>query len=82
MYNMETIIQKYYSGAIRDSELLDAIDNAVQEWHNSGAEISEPLHVFLGMCCPEYALWIKSPSKFVVQMHSQSYFPISWELSD
>jgi hypothetical protein len=79
---MPNVIQKYYSGAIKDHELLDEIDEAVEEWHTSGDKITEPLHVFLGMCFPEYALWVTSPSKFVAQMHHQSYYPMFWGLTD
>lgn len=79
---MQNVIQKYYSGIIRDDELLDAIEEAVHEWHNSGTETSDPLHVFLGMCFPEYVLWVRSPLKFVDQMHHQSYYPMFWGITD
>lgn len=79
---MPNVIQKYYSGLIRDDELLDAIEAAVEEWHNSGDETTDPLHVFLGLCVPEYYLLVRSPSKFVAQMHHQSYYPKFWGITD
>jgi len=78
---MQNIIQKYYSGHIRDDELLEAIEESVIEWHGQASNDTE-LHVFLGMCLPEYILWMKRPNEFVALMHHQSYYPMFWDLMD
>lgn len=77
---METVIQRYYSGFIRDEELLDAIEKSVQEWHEGNSELDLP--VFLGMCIPEYDLWVRDPNRFLAQMHHQSYYPKIWGTTD
>lgn len=78
---MQNVIQKYYSGFIREEDLLDALEEAVSDWHEN-AYNDMSLHVFLGMCIPEYELWMKEPNKFLAQMHQQSYHPRFWDLID
>lgn len=78
---MQNVIQKYYSGLIKDEDLLDELEIATMEWHNN-AEEEISLHVFLGMCIPEYELWVTQPSKFMEQIHYQSYHPRFWNMVD
>jgi hypothetical protein len=77
---MGNVIQQYYSGFIKDEDLLNAIEDSVREWQESDSDLD--LHVFLGMCFVEYALWVQEPNKFVAQMHHQSYHPKIWETMD
>lgn len=78
---MPNVIQRYYDGLIKDEDLLAAIQKAVEEWH-SIEEDGVPLYTFLGMCLPEYELFINYPNKFVKQMHHQSYHPMFWGVTD
>lgn len=66
---MDTIIQRYYQNQILDEDLFDAIEDATEEWHKGGSGIS--LREYLGMCKPEYELWVRSPSKFLSLMQAQ-----------
>lgn len=78
---MQTVIQRYYYGFIRDEDLLDVLEDAVKEWHENTLEHIS-LHSFLGMCIPEYELWVNCPNKFVKQMHHQSYHPMFLGITD
>jgi hypothetical protein len=53
---MDTIIQRYYQNQISDEDLLEALDDATEEWHKGGSGVS--LCEYLGMCKPVFAnIW-------------------------
>jgi hypothetical protein len=66
---MDTVIQRYYQYQINDNDLLEAIEDATEEWHHGGGGVS--LCEYIGMCKPEYNLWIHSPSKFLTLIQAQ-----------
>jgi len=63
------VIQKYYQNIIQDDDLIEALEDATEEWHKGGSELS--LCEYIGMCRPEYEIWVHSPSKFLVLIQAQ-----------
>lgn len=62
-------IQRYYQNQILDKDLLEALDDATNEWRKGKNKIS--LCEYLGMCKPEYDLWVTKPSKFMTLIRAQ-----------
>jgi len=51
----KSFAELYAHGAVT----LDAIDNYVEEWHDSGDDETRPLHEYLGLTHSEYARWVE-----------------------
>lgn len=45
---------EYLAGQISGEQ----IDDAINEWHTSGPEVTCELHEYLGMSWEEYGLWV------------------------
>lgn len=61
-HNQSTFIDLCLSGRAS----VDEIDDFVDLWHGGGTDI--PLHDYLGLTRPEYALWVEKPEslKYII----------------
>lgn len=53
-------MSNFITDCINGDALMSEIDDYIQKWHND--DVSEVLHVFLGMSKKEYALFVEDDS--------------------